>query len=138
MRKFALIFGIFYLLTAIAGMIPGFMTSPLAGDPSLTVNTMYGRLFGLFPMNIVHMVIHAAIGIWGILASRSWDASRGYARFNAILFLVLAVMGLFPTLHTTFGLAPLFSHDIWLHAVSAILAGYFGFVATRADRTIAA
>jgi hypothetical protein len=30
-------------------------------------------------------------------------------------------------LHTMFGLTPLFSHDVWLHAVTAVIAAYFGW-----------
>jgi Domain of unknown function (DUF4383) len=36
-------------------------------------------------------------------------------------------MGLIPVLNTTFGFIPLFGHDIWLHALIAIGAAYFGF-----------
>jgi hypothetical protein len=52
----------------------------------------------------------------------------------AIIYAVLAVMGIIPGLNTTFGLIPLYGHDIWLHAVIAIAAAYFGFVAT--DREV--
>ncbi len=47
---------------------------------------------------------------------------------------VLAVMGLVPGLDTTFGLAPIYGHDIWLLAG---VAAYFGFVAApeAEDRT---
>jgi hypothetical protein len=37
-------------------------------------------------------------------------------------------MGLIPGLDTTFGLVPLFSHDVWLHVLLAGGAAYFGFV----------
>ena len=30
-------------------------------------------------------------------------------------------------LHTLFGLTPLFSHDVWLHAGTAVIAAYFGW-----------
>jgi hypothetical protein len=45
----------------------------------------------------------------------------------AVIFGVLTVMGLIPGLNTVFGLIPLFGHDIWLHALTAIAAAYFGF-----------
>lgn len=51
------------------------------------------------------------------------------ARTIAILFAVLAVMGLFPRLDTLFGLMPLHGHDIWLHAGTAALAAYVGWYA---------
>jgi hypothetical protein len=37
-------------------------------------------------------------------------------------------MGLIPGPDILFGLAPLFSHDVWLHGVEALAAGYVGFV----------
>jgi hypothetical protein len=50
---------------------------------------------------------------------------------------VLAVMGLVPGLDTTFGLVPIYGHDVWLHALLAGVAAYFGFVAApeAEDRT---
>lgn len=41
----------------------------------------------------------------------------------------LAVMGLIPGLDTLFGLVPIFGHDVWLHAVTAAAAVYFGWFA---------
>jgi hypothetical protein len=37
-------------------------------------------------------------------------------------------MGFIPVLRTTFGLAPVYGNNIWLHALLAIAAGYFGWV----------
>jgi hypothetical protein len=49
------------------------------------------------------------------------------------------VAGLVPGLNTMFGLVPLFGNDIWLHALLAGIAAYFGWVhrdtATAGDRT---
>jgi hypothetical protein len=36
-------------------------------------------------------------------------------------------MGLIPGLSTLFGLVPLFGHDVWLHALTAIIAAWFGY-----------
>ncbi|HZW04987.1 MAG TPA: DUF4383 domain-containing protein [Anaerolineaceae bacterium] len=127
-RRFALILGIFYTLVGLAGFIPGLLTEPVAEAPDVAVNTLYGFLLGLFPVNILHTIVHLLIGVWGIIASRSFDAARTYARVVGVLFLLLAVMGLIPGLNTTFGLIPLFSHDIWLHALTGLLGLYFGWV----------
>ena len=80
---------------------------------------LYGYLIGLFPVNILHTAVHLAIGVWGIAAWRSAGGARVYARSLAILYGVLAVMGLIPGLNTVFGLIPLHSHDVWLHAGTA-------------------
>ena len=36
-------------------------------------------------------------------------------------------MGLIPGLNTTFGLIPIFGNDVWLHALTALIAAYFGW-----------
>lgn len=129
-RYFALILGIIYLLVGIIGFIPGLTTPPHADAPALAVNASYGYIFGLFAVNIIHTLIHLIVGLWGILAYRSFGASRGFARAIAIIFAVLTIMGLIPgMLSTTFGLAPLFGADVALHAITALIAAYFGFVA---------
>lgn len=134
-RTFALIYGIVFLIVGVAGFIPGLVqdASPPAG---LAVETGYGHLFGLFPVNVLHNLVHLAFGVWGIVAYRSLGAAVTYARGVAIIYAVLMVMGLIPTLNVMFGLAPLHSHDVWLHAVLALVAAYFGWM--HRDRTAAA
>ena len=127
-RYFALVFGIAFLLAGILGFIPGLLTEPVGG-PDLAVDAGYGLLLGLFPVNILHNIVHIALGVWGIAAWRTFTASRAYGRGLAVIYVVLAVMGLIPVLNTTFGLVPLWGHDIWLHALSAIVAAYFGWAA---------
>ncbi|WP_158045648.1 DUF4383 domain-containing protein [Skermanella pratensis] len=125
-RYFSLVLGIVFLLVGIAGFIPGLMHMPeQAADVEVTEN--FGRLFGLFPVNALHNIVHIIFGIWGIAAYRSYAGARGYSRAVAVIYAVLAVMGFIPGLNTTFGLIPLYGNDIWLHAVIAIAAAYFGF-----------
>ncbi|QQP92085.1 DUF4383 domain-containing protein [Skermanella sp. TT6] len=127
-RYFSLVLGIVFLLIGVAGFVPGLMHMPEhTADVEVTEN--FGRLFGLFPVNILHNVVHIAFGIWGIAAYRSYAGARSYSRAVAVIYAVLAVMGLIPGLNTTFGLIPLYGHDVWLHAVIAIAAAYFGFAA---------
>ena len=40
----------------------------------------------------------------------------------------LSVLGLLPQTNTLFGFVPLHGNDVWLHAVLALVAAYFGFV----------
>jgi Domain of unknown function (DUF4383) len=51
-------------------------------------------------------------GIWGLAAYRTFSASRTNARAVAVIYAVLTVMGLIPTLATTFGFIPLYGHDV--------------------------
>lgn len=129
--RFALIFGIIYTLVGILGFVPGLVTMPemQAGmTDEVAADMSHGRLLGLFPVNLWHNLVHLAIGVWGIVASKQgFNASVTYARANAVIFAVLAILGLIPATNTLFGLVPLYGHDIWLHILNAIAAGYFGF-----------
>jgi Domain of unknown function (DUF4383) len=131
-RYFALVYGIVFLLVGIAGFIPGLTTPPEAGA-DVAVATAFGRLFDLFPVNVLHNLVHIAFGVWGLAAYRTLSAARIYARSVAVIYAVLTVMGLIPVLNTTFGLIPLYGHDVWLHALLAIVAAYFGWASVRAE-----
>ncbi len=126
-RTFALIWGILFLGAAAGGLIPGLLQPPM-DDRDLAVDMMHGDALGLFPVNILHTLVHLAFGLWGIAASRSWNAAKGFAKAVGVIYLVLAVMGLIPGLDTTFGLIPLHGNDVWLHLVLALPALYFGFM----------
>ena len=125
-RTFALLFGIVFLLVGALGFVPG-VTAPHT-HPGVTVTSGLGLLMGLFPVNVLHNVVHILFGVWGLLARGSVGAARGYARAVAIIYALLAIMGLIPGMDTTFGLVPLYGHDVWLHVLLAAVAAYFGFV----------
>ena len=135
-RTFASVAGILYIGAGILGFIPGITSPPPMGAPPLTVEGSYGYLLGLFPVNVLHNVVHIGIGIWGLLASGSGAMARIFAISVAVIYSLLAVMGVLPEVHTFFGFVPLFGHDVWLHAVTAVIAGYFGFFAPAEVTTI--
>lgn len=126
-RYFALISGIVFLLIGIFGFIPGMVATPGAGGPEVIVGAGYGYLLSTFPVNVLHNLVHLAVGAWGIWSYPSYIRSRNYSRGLAIFYGVLAVMGLLPVLNTTFGLIPIFGSDVWLHALTALIAAYFGY-----------
>lgn len=135
LRYFALIVGILFLLLGILGFIPGLLTLP-ASAPILKISQGYGYLVGLFPVNLIHNLIYLAIGVWGIIAYRGELRARLFARSMAIGLGVLAILGLIPATKMLFGLVPLFGHNIWLHALTAAIAAYFGWFRKRKPEDI--
>jgi len=126
LRTFTLALGIIYFIVGILGFFPGLMSAPPANAPAMS--SPYGLLFGLFPVNSLHNVVHLILGAWGILAYRDIEDSRLYARSLAVIYAVLGVFGFIPALNTIFGLIPLFGHDIWLHLLTAAAAAYVGYM----------
>lgn len=124
-NTFARIYGIVFLVVGVGGFIPG-LTQP-HDHPNLAVEAGSGMELGLFPVNALHNLVHVVFGAWGLLAARNFDAARTYARIVAIAYALLTILGLIPATNTTFGLVPIYGHDIWLHAVLAGVAAYFGF-----------
>jgi hypothetical protein len=132
-RTFAMVWGILFLLIAASGFVPGLLQPPGAGHPDMAVDTLYGDALGLFPVNVIHSILHLLYGLWGIAASRSWSGARTYARVVAVSYGLLTVLGLIPGINTLFGLVPIFGNDVWLHLVLGLPAFYFGFMRRDAD-----
>ena len=133
-RSFATVFGVVFILAGLSGFIPGL--SPEHMHPDLAVTSGSRLALGLFPVNVLHDLVHLGFGAWGLLAARSIGGSLAYGRSVAIIYGILTVLGLVPATSTAFGLVPLYGNDVWLHAGLAIVAAYFGFV-HRPDRAVA-
>ncbi|MGG6295807.1 DUF4383 domain-containing protein [Leptolyngbya sp. AN02str] len=129
---FALATGVIFLLIGIMGFIPSLVTPPEMIPGYVAANGTevgYGYLMGLFPINVLHNFVHIAIGGFGIFSAIALDSSRYYARFVAVFYGLLAVLGFIPIANIMFGLVPIYGNDVWLHALTAGIAAYFGFVA---------
>jgi hypothetical protein len=126
-QTFARSFGVVFLLVGILGFIPGI--TPDHVHPGLAVQSGSGMELGLFPVNVLHNLVHIAFGIWGVLAGRSFKSAHAYALGVAVIYGLLTIMGLFPGANMVFGLVPIYGHDIWLHALLTVIAAYFAFVA---------
>jgi hypothetical protein len=135
-RTFALIAGIVFLLVGALGFMPGMVSAPPADAPPMSIQHNYGYLLGLFPVNTLHSAVHLLIGIWGIASYGSWTAARAFAGGLAIVYALLAVAGLVPGLDSAFGLIPLWGHDVWLHALTALVSAYFAWGVRRPVATV--
>lgn len=130
-RYFALIVGIAFTLAGIAGFLPFFTPHPPDDAPHLLLETGYGLLLGLFPVNILHNLFHFTVGLMGLLAFRTYPSALQYSRFLGVTLAVFTLMGTIPPLRTGLGLFPLYGHDVWLHGLEAVIGLYLGFFATQ-------
>ena len=120
---YARVFGALFIVVGLLGFVP-----PLVPN---------GNLLGLFPVNAVHNLVHIGLGVWGVVAGASLAAALIYFRGIAIIYGLLAVLGLIPATNTLFGLAPIHGADVVLHAVLALVAAYLGFFHTsKPARTV--
>ena len=126
-RSFALIAGVLFLGVGLLGLMPGMLLAPPPGAPALRFDVMHGLVLGLFPVNMLHSLVHLAVGAWGLWAFMGYAGPRRFARGLAVLYAALGIMGLVPGLNTLFGVLPLHGHDVWLHLGSAAAAAYFGW-----------
>ena len=124
-QRIAMIFGVVFLLVAILGFVTTGSTMEASMDTA-------PRLLGIFPVNMLHNIVHALFGVWGLAASRSFSGAKSYAQITGPLYLVLALLGFVAP--TTFGLMPIGGNDIWLHALIGAVLTWAGFSA-RADTT---
>ena len=119
-RRVALVFGIVFLLVGILGLVS-------AGGMEMGADPAPGMLLGVFPVNLLHNLVHLLFGVWGLVASRSFAGAKMYAQTVGVIYIVLAGLGFVAP--TTFGLIPIGGNNIWLHALLGIVLAGVGFTA---------
>jgi hypothetical protein len=117
-QRAAQLFGIVFIVVAILGFVAS--GTSMDADPETA-----SKLLGLFPVNLLHNVVHLLFGAWGLVAARSFAGSRNYGRIGGVAYLLLAILGYFAP--DGFGLVPLGGHDIWLHVVLGAGLASIGF-----------
>ena len=115
-RSFAIVFGAVYLLVGLLGLV---LPSPL---------------LGIFGVNLLHDIVHLAVGgLWlaaafaGVFRA---DSPRRASQLIGIVYLVVAVLG-FALPDLMYRLLVIDMPDNFLHLGTAVLALYFGFAAPR-------
>lgn len=131
----ARIFGIIYLLVGILGFVPGLNHD--APDAAHLVVGQTTLLLGIFPVNVLHNLVHVLVGLGGLALGGTVSGARGYFRLLAVVYGLLFLLGIIPATNTLFGLVPLFGNDIWLHALTAIVAAYLGWAVATQTETMA-
>lgn len=122
-QRVAQVFGWVFVVVAIWGAV--ITGTSMEADPDLAP-----RLWGLFPVNFLHNLVHLLLGIWGIRAAGSVDDARTFTVVAGTLYIVLAVLGLF--LPDGLGFLPIGGSDIWLHAAAGVALFGTGAAASSA------
>ena len=122
-RTFALIFGVVFLAVGALGFVPSVVQDSMGEGLQ-----QHGMLLGLFMISPLHNAAHLLFGVWGLAASRSTGGAVVYFKAVAVIYALLAVLGLIASTADLFGMIPLMGNDVYLHAALAIIAAYFGFV----------
>jgi hypothetical protein len=127
----ALFIGMIYLFFGISGLFPGFVHLPptrLLYDQMHIVGS-WGYLYSWLPVNLVHDILYIAIGSAGILAAVTFSTSVAYCRGMLWLALLLMFLGMMPFgIAQVWGLLPLFAWNVMVHAITAVLVYYYGYV----------
>jgi len=122
----ALVFGAIYLAVGIAGFLPF-----LGGTASQTSS----NLLGLVPINLLHNVIHALIGIAGLAAATSFVRARVFNQTVGVVLVALGLTGV--VLGNPLGVIPIGGFDIVIHLLTGSVLAYFGFTMPVALRRAA-
>jgi hypothetical protein len=123
----ARLLGYLFLIAGIAAFVPYVTVAPAFDAQVVSWNDHYVMLFGLFPVNLGHDIIHLFFAFWGLFAATRFRSALMYCRCVAVIYGVIALLGLIPITNTLFGIVPLYGHDIWLHALFALIAFWGGY-----------
>jgi hypothetical protein len=123
-QRLAQLFGWAFIIMGLAGFAA-------TGSDMTADHTVAPRLFGLFPVNVVHNIVHLLFGIWGVLGARSYGAARSYLVGAGLTYLVLAALGY--VVPNGLGLVPLGGNDIGLHLFLGLGLTLSGLVTTRRE-----
>lgn len=126
-QLYALAIGAVYLLVGIVGF---FVAS------EFTEGTADDKLI-IFRLNHLHNLIHLALGIGWLAASRSVALSKTINTLFGVVLLLVAVLGFtgIDLVHTLLNITESTDPDNFLHLVTGGLALYFG---TSGDRRVVA
>jgi len=130
LRLFAFFTGLGYAILGILVFITQVLWDPARPRVrQLEIGFGHGYLGGFLPVNIPHNILWIVIGVGGIVASLNRLSARTFARGLFVFATCLAIVGFIPLgVSTLWGVLPLDGWNVLIHAWTAILAWYFGYV----------
>lgn len=133
-RFFALVAGTLYTLFGITGFIPQFVWHPERAQLRMDyIHFHGGQVIGMLDVNWAHNIIWILLGVGGIFAASRFSWSKSYAQALFVVATLFTLIGLLPLgIGELWGYLPLFGWNVLIHAITAMLAWYYGFVYPRA------
>ena len=129
-RLFALCGGLIYTILGILGFIPHFLWEPEMSRLRMDHARFHaGWLGGFIPVNWPHNILWLIIGVGGIVAFAAYAWSKAFSRGLFVVTILFTFVGLLPLgIGSLWRFLPLNSWNVLIHAVTAMLAWYYGFV----------
>lgn len=84
-------------------------------------------LLGMFPVNVVHNAAHILLGLWGIVASKTFSGAKSYATIGGLLYIVLAIVGYVEP--NPGDMLPLGGNNVYLHVALGVILVAIGMTA---------
>ncbi|RSZ65163.1 DUF4383 domain-containing protein [Corynebacterium hylobatis] len=109
----ALLYGAVFLLVGVAGFIPGLTQN--VGDLQLAGHEGHAMLLGIFHVSILHNVVHLLYGVAGVALARTPGSARQYLLWGGVVYLLLALYGVFIDYDSAANFVPLSDANNWLH-----------------------
>jgi uncharacterized membrane protein YtjA (UPF0391 family) len=114
LRTIAIIFGILFLIAGVLGFYPAYSPD--------------GQLLGYFMINPMHNLVHIITGIVALwVGFTSAHASKIFFKVFGVIYVLVALLGLYYGEHAIFGLIANNMADVGLHFVVGIIALFLGF-----------
>lgn len=127
----AIAFGVVFLITGVAGFIPG-LTSDT--DRLGTFGDVAAKLLGLFGVNWLENVAHLGFGVAGVAMARTAKLAWQYFIFGGLIYLILTIYGLVIDVHGDANVLGVNEAANWLHAAIFVAMTTIGVVLGRDAR----
>lgn len=111
----ATVVGAVFLLVGILGFVPG-VTQHLS-NIKFAGHDSPAKLLGLFKVSILHNIVHILFGIAGLIAARTFNASRSYFLAGGVIYLVLTLYGAVIDQAKSINFVPINTADNYLHLI---------------------
>jgi len=126
----ALVVGCIYLFFGISGLVPSLVHRP---PPFWFYQQMpmlggLGYVLGWLPANLVHNIVYIILGGGGILLAVTFRSAIRYCQAMCAIGILFTFCGLLPRANYLGGPIPLFSWNVMVHAITAMVAYYFGII----------